>query len=177
MQTQRGRDMTEVRIAWTEERVALLKARVDAGLTCAQIAREIGVSRNAVIGKLSRLGLSRVKGVPAGQPGRTVPKMPRPRIVIQQRTSPLALTTRQLPLAQPVVDSGPRRSLLELAQGHCRWPLSEPGAADFGFCGKEQVEGLSYCAAHARMAYRAGSRMNFFHRAPIVSTELIDCLP
>jgi GcrA cell cycle regulator len=64
-----------------------------------------------------------------------------------------------------------------LAQGHCRWPLSEPGAADFGFCGKEQVEGLSYCAAHARMAYRTGSRVNFFHRAPIVSTELIDCLP
>ena len=52
--------MSEMRMTWTEERVALLKARVDAGLTCAQIAREIGVSRNAVIGKVSRLGLSRV---------------------------------------------------------------------------------------------------------------------
>jgi GcrA cell cycle regulator len=169
--------MNEMRITWTEERVALLRNRVDAGLTCAQIAREIGVSRNAVIGKVSRLGLSRVKSAAVGQPGRTVPKMARPRVVIQQRTSPLAPTTQQLPFAPPAVDNGPRRSLLELAQGHCRWPLSEPGAADFGFCGKEQVEGLSYCAAHARMAYRTGSRMNFFHRAPRVSSERIDCLP
>jgi putative ABC transport system substrate-binding protein len=35
---------------WTTERIALLKNRFDAGLSCGQIAREIGVSRNAVIG-------------------------------------------------------------------------------------------------------------------------------
>ncbi len=36
---------------WTTERIALLKNRIDAGLSCGQIAWEIGVSRNAVIGK------------------------------------------------------------------------------------------------------------------------------
>ena len=44
---------------WTDERVELLKSCFAAGLTCREIAGEIGVSRNAVIGKLSRLNLTR----------------------------------------------------------------------------------------------------------------------
>src|SRR5271169_4251771 len=46
---------------WTDERIALLKSRFEAGLSCREIAADIGVSRNAVIGKLSRLNLSREK--------------------------------------------------------------------------------------------------------------------
>ena len=46
-------------MTWTAERVALLRSYANAGLSCAQIAAEIGVTRNAVIGKLNRLGLSR----------------------------------------------------------------------------------------------------------------------
>jgi GcrA cell cycle regulator len=47
-----------------------------------------------------------------------------------------------------------RCSLLELAKGKCRWPLSDPGASDFSFCGNAAVPGLPYCAGHARLAYR-----------------------
>ena len=47
---------------WTAERVELLKSRFAAGLSCREIAGDIGVSRNAVIGKLSRLNLTREKG-------------------------------------------------------------------------------------------------------------------
>jgi hypothetical protein len=39
-------------------RIELLKRCLHAGLSCGQIAREIGVTRNAVIGKRNRLGLS-----------------------------------------------------------------------------------------------------------------------
>jgi GcrA cell cycle regulator len=46
---------------WTDERVKLLKSHFAAGLTCREIAADIGVSRNAVIGKLSRLNLTRDK--------------------------------------------------------------------------------------------------------------------
>ena len=46
---------------WTVERIELLKNRFEAGLTCREIACDIGVSRNAVIGKLSRLNLTRDK--------------------------------------------------------------------------------------------------------------------
>jgi GcrA cell cycle regulator len=48
---------------WTSERIELLKRCLHAGLSCGQIAREIGVTRNAVIGKINRLGLSRPKDV------------------------------------------------------------------------------------------------------------------
>ena len=55
------------------------------------------------------------------------------------------------------VESAQRCSLLELAGGRCRWPLSDPGKADFGFCGNDAIAGFSYCAGHARLAYRLPS--------------------
>ena len=51
--------------SWTSERVEQLKGCIRAGLTCSQIAAEIGVTRNAVIGKMNRLGLSRPKDAAA----------------------------------------------------------------------------------------------------------------
>ena len=50
---------------WTTERIELLKSHFEAGLSCREIAADIGVSRNAVIGKLSRLDLTR--GKPGGR--------------------------------------------------------------------------------------------------------------
>src|SRR5580658_9320830 len=52
-------DMPANNPTWTLERVELLKSHFAAGLSCREIADEIGVSRNAVIGKLSRLKLPR----------------------------------------------------------------------------------------------------------------------
>jgi hypothetical protein len=52
---------------WSSERIKLLKRCFHAGLSCSQIAREIGVTPNAVIGKMNRLGLSRAKDVIVGQ--------------------------------------------------------------------------------------------------------------
>ena len=55
---------------WTEERLELLKRHFAAGLTCREIAGDIGVSRNAVIGKLSRLNLTREKTGDTPRPAR-----------------------------------------------------------------------------------------------------------
>jgi GcrA cell cycle regulator len=163
-------------MTWTEERVALLRDRVDAGLTCAQIAHEIGVSRNAVIGKVNRLGLSRFKSMVAGEPGRAgAPKIARPKMPIRQRPYPASPRKPPLAFPEPAVDAGKRCSLLELQQGHCRWPISEPGAEDFGFCGNQRADGLPYCTAHARMAYRPSARVNLFHRERMAPAELIEC--
>ena len=41
---------------WTSERIELLKRCLYAGLSCGQTAREIGVTRNAVIGKMPSFG-------------------------------------------------------------------------------------------------------------------------
>lgn len=59
--------------AWTEDRVELLKKLWSDGLSASQIAAELGsVTRNAVIGKVHRLGLSgRAKNPAAASTPRT----------------------------------------------------------------------------------------------------------
>lgn len=144
---------------WTAERVEQLKAGVSAGLSCSQIACDIGVSRNAVIGKLNRLGLARGHIAAPRRTERTsAPRVRHPSIVTQRQM--LRAVYAEAPPATeevPVVSIA-RCSLLELAQGTCRWPISEPDARDFSFCGNTAVAGLPYCAGHVRMAYRVPAR-------------------
>src|ERR1700753_3703582 len=66
---------------WTDERLELLKSGFTAGLSCREIAATIGVSRNAVIGKISRLNLKRDKDrmVRTGRPARNIEGEARPR--------------------------------------------------------------------------------------------------
>ncbi len=57
-------------MSWTDERVETLKKMWGDGQSASQIAKELGgVTRNAVIGKVHRLGLSNRAGGPAGAPG------------------------------------------------------------------------------------------------------------
>src|SRR5436190_6608934 len=127
----------EIQTTWTAERVSLLKTRINAGLSCGQIAREIGVSRNAVIGKANRLGLSRFKSVVTGRQGRMGSRgharTAQNRILRELWARP------QRALAEVPADSANRFSLLELEHWHCRWPIGDPTSEHFGFCGKNNV--------------------------------------
>ena len=164
---------------WTTERVQQLRSFVTAGLTCSQIAAEIGVTRNAVIGKVHRLGLSTSGGRPGRRPSNftqrprtgpsdrpSEPREPRSRLARLLRAATAGQTVVPFPspsaidpagIDPPAVENVMRCSLLELAGGGCRWPLSDPGKDDFGFCGNAAIAGLSYCAGHARLAYRLPS--------------------
>src|SRR3977135_4179586 len=146
---------------WSVERIELLKNRFEAGLSCREIACDIGVSRNAVIGKLSRLNLTREKTIDARRPARKdAAKGPRGRAVPRLQYQMLrALYAEPEPAAgDEPIHNGHTCSLLELSAERCRWPISTPGAEDFCFCGNTPVEGLPYCAGHTRLAYRPGSR-------------------
>jgi GcrA cell cycle regulator len=142
---------------WTTERVELLKSHFEAGLSCREIAASIGVSRNAVIGKLSRLNLTR---------GKTNAE-PRPRTTGKRSSRSVPHLQYQMLRAvyegEPPVDNAPiasehRCSLFELSNERCRWPISTPGAEDFCFCGNMPLDGMPYCSGHTRLAYRTGSR-------------------
>jgi GcrA cell cycle regulator len=155
---------------WTSERVQMLRSYVLAGLSCSQIAAEIGVTRNAVIGKIHRLGLT-TGGKPGRRPAALAQRMreagaqaPRRQSRITRIMRAIAASPNVVPFPPaeasanaPPVESAQRCSLLELGGGRCRWPLSDPGKADFGFCGNDAIPGLSYCAGHARIAYRLPS--------------------
>jgi hypothetical protein len=74
---------------WTEEVTATLKRLWSEGYSCSQIAAEmgIGLTRNAVIGKVHRLGLEKrywgngysrqISPIPADTPRKYVPRPPR----------------------------------------------------------------------------------------------------
>ena len=63
-------------MSWTDERVELLKKLWADGLSASQIANELGsVTRNAVIGKVHRLGLSgRAKSLNSSAPRQRKPR-------------------------------------------------------------------------------------------------------
>ena len=146
---------------WTTERIELLKVHFAAGLSCREIANEIGVSRNAVIGKLSRLNLTREKpGEPRRPARKATAKGHRPGTTPRLRCRiRLAFYTEPQPAADDEpIHNGHTCSLLELNDARCRWPISTPGADDFCFCGNPPLDGLPYCAGHTRLAYRPGHR-------------------
>ena len=138
---------------WTIERVELLKSHFAAGLSCREIACEIGVSRNAVIGKLSRLSLTREKK-PTTR--RTSERTGRSRSVPRLQYRILRKLFNEAPPAEAdqTIHGEQHCSLLELSEEKCRWPISNPGEEDFCFCGNRPLDSLPYCAGHSRLAYR-----------------------
>jgi len=150
-------------MGWTDERVEMLKKLWTDGLSASQIAAQLGgVTRNAVIGKVHRLGLSgRAKSPSSMGPRVRKPRAShsmRPRMRFHGNTALMPSMSPELdpdydPLAN-VVPMGPRVSILELTEATCRWPIGDPGADDFCYCGSQTKAELPYCPYHARAAYQ-----------------------
>jgi GcrA cell cycle regulator len=148
---------------WTTERLERLKIGFEAGWSCREIAVDIGVSRNAVIGKLSRLNLTREANGEARPPARKKDATERTRREPRPRQQYRLLQALYDDGSQPVPVDDPIPgahccSLFELTEARCRWPINTPGADDFCFCGNTPAAGLPYCPGHSRLAYRPGSR-------------------
>src|SRR5215211_5287429 len=159
--------MTDAGATWTDERVELLKKLWSDGLSASQIAAEIGsVTRNAVIGKIHRLGLSGRGKTKAAAPqrGRKASRAPSaPTSVPQPSTpnpvpvAPTPISIESAPLAtfdDVVVPISERVTIMELRESMCRWPMGDPTKPEFRFCGARSVTGLPYCTHHARIAYQ-----------------------
>jgi GcrA cell cycle regulator len=50
-----------------------------------------------------------------------------------------------------------RKTLLQLNEATCHWPVGDPGSPDFFFCGGQSNEGSPYCNYHSRVAYQPAS--------------------
>jgi GcrA cell cycle regulator len=160
-----GTIMGTISTTWTDDRIALLKTLFERGRTCREMAYEIGVSRNAVIGKLARLNLTRGRAARALRAERrSGPAPQRPRgarqlqILLKTRFEEGEAAALRTAFAALPIPEGPGCSLLELGDDKCRWPIGDANAAEFLFCGNKPFGGSPYCAGHARMAYRVGTR-------------------
>jgi GcrA cell cycle regulator len=152
-------------MSWTDERVEMLKKLWADGLSASQIAAELGgITRNAVIGKVHRLGLSgRAKSpssaAPRARKPRTHSHMMRVARPAMRGNTALAHAYEYEVESEPelvdnVIPIGQRRTLLELTESTCRWPIGDPGSTDFFFCGGQSLTNLPYCAYHSRVAYQ-----------------------
>ncbi len=165
-------DPEENSMSWNDERVESLRKMWMDGLSASQIAAELGngITRNAVIGKVHRLGLSGRVKAPSSAPSRPRIQQPRPaRNPAQRRPSggggiqgntALAYSYRPQtapapkPVEDVVVPMCDPVTIMDLRETMCRWPLGDPSTSEFRYCGGKSDVGVSYCAYHSRMAYQ-----------------------
>jgi GcrA cell cycle regulator len=143
---------------WTEDRVGALKKLWLEGQSASQIAKQLGggVTRNAVIGKVHRLGLSG-RAAPS-QPARATFRPARPRPAPTQAPSaPRRIEAAQprpvAPTPAPVPELPGTATVMTLGAHMCKWPIGDPSSTEFSFCGRRASEGV-YCVEHARVAYQ-----------------------
>lgn len=152
-------------MAWTEERVETLKKLWGDGLSASQIAKHLGgVTRNAVIGKVHRLGLSG-RAAPS-RPARHPAAKPAPRPRAQPAAPVSTVKARPAAAPQPAarpapapveakrLASGEYATVLTLKDSMCKWPIGDPADTTFRFCGRRSGPGDAYCEAHAQLAYQ-----------------------
>jgi GcrA cell cycle regulator len=158
----------EALMSWTEERVELLRKLWGDGLSAAQVAAELGpgITRNAVIGKIHRLGLAE-RAKTSSVPRPRAPRTPRTQTTELRAQGPVVMGNVALALSpnavvalapqieENVIPISARVTLMELRESMCRWPLGDPTAAEFRFCGAKSPAGSGpYCCQHSRIAYQ-----------------------
>ena len=159
--------------SWSEPRITTLRSLWLDGLSASQIAKQLGgVTRNAVIGKVHRLGLGG-RGAPSapGRPARVSPPRPaRPRRAATRPSRVMA--PPRPPVAAPVpTPEGPGlvTDMARLPVHACKWPIGDPKSPDFSFCGRH-AEGR-YCVAHEAQGVRPGASWRA-DRDPVVRRAL-----
>lgn len=154
-------------MSWTALRIESLRQGWVSGMSANQIADAIGVTRNAVIGKLTRIGLlgtrekdakARLERALKKNRASVAQKINRPRRraprPVKNRTRLRPIVPRELPAE--AIPFAQRRSLVELKNCHCRWPYGDPCSGDFFFCGAPEADldgGHPYCQFHAVRAF------------------------
>ena len=172
-------------MSWTDERVELLKKMWGEGQSASQISKELGgVTRNAVIGKVHRLGLSnrattttksdaKAKAAPkqeakAAPKTAAPPKEPEPKPVVTPARRQIIPAGQPLPPQPSANEISPEAlakvsevekkakkiSLLELTERTCKWPIGDPATDEFWFCGLPTQAGKPYCEAHVGVAFQ-----------------------
>lgn len=145
---------------WPSDHDALLTKLYGEGQSFSQVATALNemfgtaYSRNAAIGRASRLGI-------AG--GRRKETKSLDRVERSPAVAPKPAAAAPVPKSAPApveVEPPPGRrllSLFELTDRTCKFPIGDPRDAGFGFCGSRVTltdPPVPYCRFHCRIAYQ-----------------------
>lgn len=155
-------------MAWTDEMVEELRKMWKDGLTTGEIGKRLSVSKNSIVGKVHRLGLSgrpspikkkeegtssapkaEKKETPAKPTSKPTKEAPSP---ANQKAEKAAEIEKPCPKGYHL-KAGHKASLADLDNHTCRWPLGDPKDENFHFCGKKVRIGQTYCEEHSAIAY------------------------
>lgn len=131
-------------MTWTPEKIKSLKKLWQKGKSTVEIGKALGISKNAVVGKVHRLELaarpSPIKS--AGAVKKTTAK-----------TADKASGKSGVKSQSKTKVKNDKVTLMDLKLTSCRWPIGDPKDADFHFCGKPAQTGKPYCPEHCKLAY------------------------
>lgn len=145
-------------VDWTPERINTLIALWEEGLPTSEIGRRLDVTKNAVVGKVHRLGLpkrnSPIKGAQTQQAAKPAPASAPAPTPVEKAEEPVAeVAAAPAPKKAPAKPKKDVIHMENLRPGMCCWPEGEPGKDDFHFCGQPSVPEKPYCAEHCERAY------------------------
>ena len=138
-------------MSWTDEKVEKLKELWSKGHTASQIAEALGdTTRNAVIGKAHRLNLeARAPSKNSSQSSTTVNRSAR------RGSAPISRKAKfQSILLDKNFEPENPKSLEELTDQTCKWPIGHPNEEKFYFCGRKPEGEFPYCKLHVLYAFQ-----------------------
>ena len=164
-----------MKASWDSERIERMTLLWRAGKSAGEIALEFGdVSRNAVIGRLHRSGLRDDAREHRRSHGRSLLRVAKPhptpkrrrRAIQKSRNPEIQKSLRaEIEAPTPTIDDADiplaqRRDLDRLDGRCCHWPVGDPLAPGFFFCGGPVNDGAPYCPAHMARAHGPTSPLN-----------------
>ena len=139
-------------MSWTEEREQKLRRLWEKGYTASQIAEMLGsTTRNAVIGKAHRLKLA---ARAASKQSKSLKKQDSVGDLNKQEGYISRKSRFKSLLLDKNFEVENPKKLEELSDKNCRWPIGHPDEENFYFCGRNPVEGFSYCKLHVLYAFQ-----------------------
>ena len=138
-------------MSWTDEKVEKLK-ELWGKKTASEIAQIIGnVSRNAIIGKAHRLNLSLKFRSKKNLSGNFI-KSKNP-VEKQNLRKDRKSKFKSLIIDKNFEPENPK-TLEELDENTCKWPIGHPNEKNFYFCGRTSLKDFSYCKLHLLYAFQ-----------------------
>ncbi len=139
-------------MSWTSEKVEKLKELWSKGHTASQIAEALGdTTRNAVIGKAHRLNLE--ARAPSKQSGLIRSKENKQATKRTPATMSRKARFQSILLDKNFEPENPK-SLEELTEETCKWPIGHPNEEKFYFCGRKPESDFPYCKLHVLYAFQ-----------------------
>lgn len=154
---------------WSDETIERLRRLWEEGLSSSAIGRQLGYSKNAIIGKARRIGLSgRPSPIKSDSPTR--PRIGRPKPIGDKPTlpslagpvftapsAPIQFRAPKPPVTRPIEIRETVQAALSVAlpkfRGECSWPIGDPGTRSFRYCLEPALFACPYCPTHKSMAY------------------------